>query len=155
MDTPSVPGDGTGKVNGDSAGTGGFARNAGRAATAAGNTAKAGAASKPDAAGKAAKAGAGAAQKTGGSAARGAEAAKRTAQGTAREAAQGAKGAARGTAHGVRKGAAQAGGQVAALPGRVAGLARLMTPGRLLRAVPVAAAGVAGVVVGRLTARKR
>ncbi|MEU8801899.1 hypothetical protein [Spirillospora sp. NPDC048819] len=92
-------------------------------------------------AGRAGKAGAGTAQKT--------------AAGAAKGGAKGAAGAAEGTAQGVRKGAAQAGGQVAALPGRVAGLARLMTLARLLRAVPVVAAGVAGVVVGRLIARRR
>ncbi|MFI0408909.1 hypothetical protein [Actinomadura sp. 3N508] len=63
--------------------------------------------------------------------------------------------AARGVRSGVRKGADQAGGRVAALPGRVAGLARLVTLARLLRAAPIAAAAAAGVLVGRLTARKR
>ncbi|TMQ86257.1 hypothetical protein ETD83_40310 [Actinomadura soli] len=72
--------------------------------------------------------------------------------GTARRA---TGGAAQGVRQGVRKSADQAGGQVAALPGRVAGLARLVTLARFLRAAPIAAAAVAGVVVGRRTARRR
>lgn len=78
-----------------------------------------------------------------------------TAQKTAGGAKDAAAGAAEGTAQGVRQGTAKVGGQVAALPGKVAGLARLVTLGRLLRAAPLAAAAVAGVVVGRATARKR
>ncbi|MFE9099517.1 hypothetical protein [Actinomadura geliboluensis] len=46
-------------------------------------------------------------------------------------------------------------GPVAALPGRAKALARLVTLRRLLRAAPVAAAAVAGVAVGRLTAKRR
>ncbi|NKZ09243.1 hypothetical protein HGB48_36740, partial [Actinomadura latina] len=45
--------------------------------------------------------------------------------------------------------------QVAALPGRATALVKLVNLRRFLRAAPVAAAAVAGVVVGRITARKR
>ncbi|WP_301178215.1 hypothetical protein [Actinomadura geliboluensis] len=48
-----------------------------------------------------------------------------------------------------------AAGPVAALPGRAKALARLVTLRRFLRAAPVAAAAVAGVAVGRLTAKRR
>ncbi|MFG1852765.1 hypothetical protein [Actinomadura geliboluensis] len=48
-----------------------------------------------------------------------------------------------------------AAGPVTALPGRAKALARLVTLRRLLRAAPVAAAAVAGVAVGRLTAKRR
>ncbi|QKW36332.1 hypothetical protein HUT06_21770 [Actinomadura sp. NAK00032] len=44
---------------------------------------------------------------------------------------------------------------VTALPGRAKALARLVTLRRFLRAAPLAAAAVAGVAVGRLTARRR
>lgn len=79
-----------------------------------------------------------------GSAAKDAKDAGNTAQDTAREGA-GAAGRAGG----------KVGGQVVALPGRVAGLTRLLTLRRLLRTVPIAAAASAGLIVGRLTARKR
>ncbi|WP_433471729.1 hypothetical protein ACQPZP_22610 [Spirillospora sp. CA-142024] len=83
-----------------------------------------------------------------------AEAAGR-AGGTAKGTVMGAKDAAQTTARGAAKGAARVGGRISALPRRAAGLARLLTLGRFLRAVPIAAAAVAGVVVGRITARRR
>lgn len=106
---------------------------------------------------KTAKAGADTARKTAGGAAATATAkgAKDATGNSVQNATATTKNAAQSTAQGVRKGAAQAGHQVTALPGRVAGLAKLMTLGRLLRAAPVAAAAVAGLVVGRLTAGKR
>ncbi|MEU5993675.1 hypothetical protein ABZ806_32290 [Spirillospora sp. NPDC047418] len=64
-------------------------------------------------------------------------------------------GAAAGTAQAGGHAAGRAGGLVAALPGRATAMARLVTLRRFLRAAPVAAAAVAGVVVGRLTARSR
>ncbi|URM93392.1 hypothetical protein LUW76_03085 [Actinomadura madurae] len=112
MDTPSAPGNGSGKVSKHAS------RAAGTAQKAAGGTAK--------------------------GAAGGAE-------GAARDAGAGAK----DTAATAARGASKAGAQVTALPGKVAGLAKLLTLGRLLRAVPVVGAAAAGVVVGRITARKR
>lgn len=135
MDTPSVPGDGhakTAKAGADTA-----RKTAGGAAKSGADTAKSGTAKGGTAATATAK---GAKDATGNS---------------VQNATATTKNAAQSTAQGVRKGAAQAGHQVTALPGRVAGLAKLMTLGRLLRAAPVAAAAVAGLVVGRLTAGKR
>ncbi|WP_030168691.1 hypothetical protein [Spirillospora albida] len=66
-----------------------------------------------------------------------------------------AKTTAQDTAETAGRTGAQAGGHVVALPGRVAGLTKLLTLRRLLRAVPIAAAAGAGLAVGRLTARKR
>ncbi|MCQ0013172.1 hypothetical protein [Actinomadura madurae] len=116
MDTPSAPGNGSGKVSKHAS------RAAGTAQKAAGGTAK--------------------------GAAGGAEGG---AEGAARDAGAGAK----DTAATAARGASKAGAQVTALPGKVAGLAKLLTLGRLLRAVPVVGAAAAGVVVGRITARKR
>ncbi|GAA1799892.1 hypothetical protein [Actinomadura chokoriensis] len=64
-------------------------------------------------------------------------------------------GAAAATAQNGGRAAGQAGGLVTALPGRATAVVRLVTLRRFLRAAPVAAAAVAGVVVGRLTARSR
>ncbi|WP_396454509.1 hypothetical protein [Actinomadura sp.] len=112
MDTPSMPGNGSGKVT----------ETTGKAGRSAG-----------DAAGKAAG-----------------KAAGGTAD-TARETA----GTAGSTAQSAGRAAAGAGGQVAALPGRATALVKLVNLRKFLRAAPVAAAAVAGLVVGRLTARKR
>ncbi|WP_169804055.1 hypothetical protein, partial [Actinomadura formosensis] len=59
------------------------------------------------------------------------------------------------TADATARATARAGGQVAALPGHAAALVKLVTLRRFLRAAPVVAAAAAGVVAGRLTARKR
>lgn len=64
-------------------------------------------------------------------------------------------GAAAATAQTGGRAAGQAGGLVTALPGRATAVVKLVTLRRFLRAAPVAAAAVAGVVVGRLTARSR
>ncbi|MBT2212574.1 hypothetical protein [Actinomadura sp. NEAU-AAG7] len=58
-------------------------------------------------------------------------------------------------ASGAAKGVAQVGGEVAALPGRAVGLAKLLTLRRFLRAAPVVAVVGAAVVAGRRIARKR
>ncbi|MEU8342717.1 hypothetical protein SAMN05443665_101361 [Actinomadura meyerae] len=44
---------------------------------------------------------------------------------------------------------------VTALPGRAKALAKLVTLRRFLRAAPLAGAAVAGVIVGRVTAKRR
>ncbi|QKG19059.1 hypothetical protein [Actinomadura verrucosospora] len=125
MNTPSVPGKGSGQMS----------KNAVRAGTAAtGNTRKA----TGKATGRASDAASGAVSGT----ASGAKSAAGTGAGAARAAGESA-------GHVV----GQVGGQVAALPGRVAGLAKLLTLRRLLRAAPVVAAAGAGIVIGRRTKR--